>query len=78
VLGEQRDEWLRLLVTIGDQVAGGEKWLTASARQDERVMKLRTHPGIGLITSLALVHTLEPVSRFSTARKVVAYVGPDR
>jgi transposase len=40
-------------------------------------MKLQTHPGIGLITSLALVHTLEPVSRFSTARKVVAYVGLD-
>lgn len=39
-------------------------------------MKLQTHPGIGLITSLALVHTLEPVSRFSTARKVV-YVGLD-
>jgi transposase len=77
VLGEQRDEWLRLLDTIGDQVAGVEKWLTASAQQDERVMKLQTHPGIGLITSLALVHTLEPVSRFSTARKVVAYVGLD-
>jgi Transposase IS116/IS110/IS902 family len=40
-------------------------------------MKLQTHPGIGLITSLALVHTLEPVSRFSTARKLVAYVGPE-
>lgn len=77
VLGEQRDEWLRLLDTIGDQVAGVEKWLTASAKQDERVMKLQTHPGIGLITSLALAHTLEPVSRFSTARKVVAYVGLD-
>ncbi|MFL6282057.1 MAG: IS110 family transposase [Pyrinomonadaceae bacterium] len=77
VLGEQRDEWLRLLDTIGDQIAGVEKWLTASAQQDERVMKLQTHPGIGLITSLALVHTLEPVSRFSTARKVVAYVGLD-
>jgi hypothetical protein len=29
----------------------------------------------GLLTSLALVHTLEPVSLFSGGRKVAAYVG---
>ncbi len=27
-------------------------------------MRLQTHPGIGLLTSLALVHSLEPVTRF--------------
>ena len=39
------------------------------------MLRLQTHPGVGLLTSLALVHTLEPVSRFSGGRKVVAYVG---
>ncbi|HEY0547373.1 MAG TPA: transposase [Pyrinomonadaceae bacterium] len=38
-------------------------------------MRLRTHPGIGLLASLALVHSLEPVSRFQRSRKVAAYVG---
>jgi hypothetical protein len=36
-----------------------------------------THPGIGTLTGLALVHTLGPVERFATARKVTAYVGLD-
>lgn len=37
----------------------------------------KTHPGIGLLTSLALVHALEPVTRFEGGRKVAAYVGLD-
>ncbi|MFL6254915.1 MAG: transposase [Pyrinomonadaceae bacterium] len=45
------------------------------SRRDERVERLRTHPGIGLLTGLALVHTLWPVSRFANSRKVTAYVG---
>lgn len=35
---------------------------------------LQTHLGIGLLTLLALVHALEPVSRFGSGRKVAAYV----
>jgi transposase len=41
------------------------------------VLRLQTHPGIGLLTSLAQVHCLEPVSRFGGGRKVAAYVGLD-
>lgn len=39
--------------------------------------RLQIHPGIGLLTSLALVHALEPVTRFAGSRKVAAYVGLD-
>jgi len=41
------------------------------------VLRLQTHPGIGLLTSLAVVHALEPVSRFAGGPKVAAYVGLD-
>jgi transposase len=41
----------------------------------KRVCRLWTHPGIGLLTGLALVHTLCPVDRFANSRKVTAYVG---
>jgi transposase len=47
----------------------------SAATGDERVQRLQTHPGIGLLTGLALVHTLCPVSRFASSRKVTAYVG---
>ena len=38
---------------------------------------MRTHPGIGLLTALALRYTLMPASRFSNTRRVTAYVGLD-
>jgi len=41
------------------------------------VARLRTHPGIGLLTALCLVHTLQPVDRFRNTRKVAAYGGFD-
>ena len=37
----------------------------------------RTHPGVGLLTALAVVHTLEPVTRFDRARRIAAYCGLD-
>jgi transposase len=76
-LAHQRDEWLNLLDALDAKIVTVEQWLKAAAESHEQVMRLQTHPGIGLITSLALVHTLEPVARFPTARKVVAYVGLD-
>ena len=45
------------------------------AADDERVARLRTHPGIGVQTALALVHTLTPLNRFASSRKVAAYAG---
>src|SRR5437899_2558798 len=44
---------------------------------DARVVRLRTHPGVGLQTALAVVHTLEPVTRFDRARRIAAYCGLD-
>lgn len=76
-LGQQRDEWFELLDTLDEKIASVEKWLNHAAQEDERVVRLQTHPGVGLLTSLALVHTLEPVSRFDGSRKVTAYVGLD-
>jgi transposase len=71
----QRDEWLSLLSKLDRRVKHLDEWLKQQARKDERVLRLQTHPGVGLLTSLALVHTPEPVSRFSSGRKVAAYVG---
>lgn len=34
-----------------------------------------THTGVGPLTALCLLHALGPVERFSTTRKVAAYVG---
>ena len=74
-MGHQRDGWLELLADLSGRVARLDEQLKQAARSDERVQRLQTPPGIGLLMSLALVHTSEPVSRFSGGRKVAAYVG---
>jgi aquaporin Z len=71
----QREEWLSLVDEINQRIKSLDAWLDKQARQDERVMRLQMHPGIRLLTSLALVHALEPVVRFAVSRKVAAYVG---
>jgi transposase len=78
-MARQRREWLAFVTEFDERIKELDCWLTEQAQQDERVLRLQTHPGIGLriglLTSLALVHGLEPVSRFAGGRKVAAYVG---
>src|SRR2546428_8730486 len=76
-LSQQRDELCQLLKELEQKIETVERWLTARAESDERVQRLRTHPGIGLLTGLGLAATLERVERFANARKVTAYVGLD-
>jgi transposase len=74
-MSRQRDGWLSLVDDLNARLKELDAWLEQRAREDERVLRMQTHPGIGLLTSLALVHALEPVTRFAGGRKVAAYVG---
>lgn len=73
----QRAEWLQLLKLMNEQIATVEQALQQRAQDDAEIALLRSHPGIGLLTALALRYTLSPVARFSTTRRVTAYVGFD-
>lgn len=73
----QRDELCQMLQEMKTRIDRVESWLAAQAEADVRVQRLRTHYGIGRLTGLCLVHTLECVERFANARKVTAYVGFD-
>lgn len=77
VLAAQRDEWLQLVAWLNERIATVETALQELADNDNAVALLQTHPGIGLLSGLALRYTLMPVSRFPTTRKVTAYVGLD-
>jgi transposase len=59
-MARQREEWLSLVDAINTRIKGLDAWLDERAKRDERVLRLQTHPGVGLLTSLALVHALEP------------------
>ena len=73
----QRAHWWQLLEPLNQQVLETMTWLKAASQNDVSITRLRTHPGIGLLTSLCLVHTLQPVARFRNTRKVAAYAGFD-
>jgi transposase len=76
-LGQQRTQWLQTIERQDKLVNEVESWLEKKAANDRLVQLLQTHPGIGLISSMVIRHTLEPLTRFSTTRKVVAYAGLD-
>lgn len=76
-LAQQRDELLRLLQELDNKVATVEQWLEQQTAQDVAVQRLRTHPGIGLLTSICVRYTLESADRFATTRKVSAFAGFD-
>jgi len=59
------------------QIKTVEARLAEEVDKDERARLLMTHPGIGLINAMALVHTLGDVRRFRRKEEVVAFVGLD-
>lgn len=77
VLNQQRDEWLAVTDGLSTRILTVERWLKSQAKGDAQVQRVQTHAGVGLLTSLCLVHTLGDISRFSSTRKVTAYVGLD-
>ena len=75
LLANERDKWLELLTQLEKQITELERVLKQEAQLNASVQRLLTHPGVGLLTALCIVHTLGEVSRFSTTRKVAAYAG---
>jgi transposase len=71
----QREQWFQLLEPLNERLVETMLWLKQQSQDDARIKLLRSHPGIGLLTSLCVVHTLWPVSRFRNQRKVAAYAG---
>jgi transposase len=76
-LSAQRAAMCELLNELSSKIAQVDSWLATQAAADVRVQRLRTHYGIGPLTGLCLVATLEQVERFANARKVAGYVGFD-
>jgi transposase len=74
---QQREEWLTLVDHLTPIIEQIERELKPIAEEEPRVARLMTQPGIGLLTGLALIHTLGPIDRFANARKVTAYIGLD-
>jgi transposase len=71
----QSEDLISLLAPLNERISNVDKWLRQQTRLDARVKLLMTHPGVGMLTALAVVHTLEPFQRFTRQRAVTAYAG---
>src|SRR5215211_1751717 len=54
VMGQQRQQWLELLQELNQRITETEGWLKQQALADPRIQLLRTHPGLGLLSSSGL------------------------
>jgi transposase len=66
---------LAVLAQLSEQIRGYERQLEALADRHGDSEALRQISGVGTLTSLAYVLTLEDPARFSDSRKVGAYLG---
>ena len=67
-LRESLDRW-------DEQVRELDRAVEEAGRAREEVALLRTHPGVGMVVSLAFVLTVGPLERFANSRKLVSYWG---
>jgi transposase len=71
----RRQDLLQLLAQLNGWIQELEQRLEQEAEKRPDAQRLRTHPGIGLLTALATVVVLGSVERFANGRKVASYLG---
>jgi transposase len=71
----RREESLQLLDDLDRRVGELDGAVEQAAKKDAVAQLLKTHPGVGPITSLAFALTLGEIHRFAHSRQVVSYLG---
>lgn len=66
---------LRVLELLRDEIRRTETMLGASVREDRRVQRLRTIPGLGVLLATIVALEIDQIQRFATPSKLVAYAG---
>lgn len=69
------DEATREIAELERRIRALEQQLEQLASTDPRIERLRTIPGVGLLTATALVAFLGEVSRFPSGRHLASYLG---
>ena len=64
-----------VLEPLNQEITAADERLAAVAAADPVVARLRTAPGIGPVTAVAFVATLDAITRFASAHHVAAYLG---
>jgi transposase len=66
---------MREIAPLEEKILSVERQLAALTRADERVQQLREIPGVGLLTSTALLSTVGDIQRFPSGRHFACWLG---
>ena len=72
---QRRERLLAALQQLEAEIAELDRQVEEEVKRRPQAMKLRTHPGVGAVTALAMVLTLGPAERFADGRKLASYLG---
>jgi transposase len=65
----------REVAALSEQITAANRAAQQAAERDPSAARLMTVPGVGPLTALTFVHTLEDPNRFRHSREVGAYLG---
>ena len=68
-------QMLQEIAPLEEKILSVERQLAALTRTDERVQQLREIPGVGLLTSTALLSTVGDIQRFPSGRHFACWLG---
>jgi transposase len=68
-------EMLREIAPLEEKILGVERQLAALTGTDERARQLRQIPGVGLLTSTALLSSVGDIQRFPSGRHFACWLG---
>ena len=68
---------LRACGTLSGEIEETEQRLGKYYAENEKVVLVETFPGVGMLTSLCLVHTLGDVNRFARMSQIASFAGLD-
>ncbi len=63
------------IAALSERITAADRGLAQAAKQDPSAARLMQVPGVGPLTALTFVHTLEDPGRFRRSREVGAYLG---
>jgi len=72
---ERRKQLLQALDQLAAEIAELNGRVEEEVRKRPEAVRLRTHPGVGPVTALAMVLTLGPAERFASGKDVGSYFG---
>jgi len=69
------DRQLQTIEFVSTQIRAADRELERMAKQDSVCRRLMTVPGVGWLTALRFVATIDQIERFADGHRVAAYIG---